>query len=179
MDAERIRDVLLSASGLLCRKIGGPSVYPPQPEAVSTMAYGRPNWKTSTGGDRYRRSLYTFSKRTAPFAAYMTFDGNSGEQCVARRDSSTTPLQALTLLNDKMFMEFAEALAENSIRELGANATPRQIATNMFSRLLVRKPDQKELASILKFYNRNKDRERPWALVARVFLNLDEAITIP
>ena len=179
LDAERIRDALLSASGLMCRKIGGPSVYPPQPASVFTMAYGKPSWKTSTGGDRYRRSLYTFAKRTAPFAAYMTFDGSSGEQCIARRDSSTTPLQALTLLNDAMFIEFADALAKASTRQAGQDARPDQIADLMFRRLFVRAPDQEELTSILQFYDQQSDREQPWALVARVLLNLDEAITIP
>ena len=76
------------------------------------MAYGSPNWNTSQGGDRYRRSLYTFSKRTAPFAAFVSFDGPTGELCMARRDRSTTPLQALTLLNDAMYLEIAVRLAE-------------------------------------------------------------------
>ncbi len=96
--AEQIRDTFLSAAGLLAYRVGGPSVYPPQPDSVMQMAYGNPAWETSQGADRYRRSIYTFSKRTAPFAAYTTFDGPTGEVCLARRDRSTTPLQALALL---------------------------------------------------------------------------------
>src|SRR5262249_15914160 len=106
LDAELIRDSLLRASGLLSEKVGGPSVFPPQPaSATPEGTYGKLSWTPSQGEDRYRRGLYTFSKRTAPFAMFTTFDGPSGEACVARRDVSNTPLQALTLLNDVVFTE--------------------------------------------------------------------------
>ncbi|MEM6470239.1 MAG: PSD1 and planctomycete cytochrome C domain-containing protein, partial [Planctomycetota bacterium] len=139
-DAERIRDSFLDAAGLLVKQIGGPSVYPPQPGVVMQIAYGKPNWNTSKGADRFRRSLYTFSKRTAPFAAFTAFDAPSGEQCIARRDQSTTPLQALTLMNDEMFIEMAEALAEAVIRELGSDAGDRQVFDLIFRRVLARAP---------------------------------------
>ncbi|HZY86218.1 MAG TPA: PSD1 and planctomycete cytochrome C domain-containing protein, partial [Gemmataceae bacterium] len=101
LEAELLRDAALRASGLLSPRLGGPSVFPPQPPGVTTEgAYGALAWKPSAGPDRYRRGLYTFSKRTAPFAAFTTFDAPSGEACVARREASNTPLQALTLLND-------------------------------------------------------------------------------
>ncbi len=112
VDAETVRDLLLKASGLLSSKVGGPSVYPPQPASVTALAYGATPWESSTGEDRYRRSLYTFSKRTAPFAAYDVFDAPTGEMCTPRRDRSNTPLQALTLLNDEMYQEMARALAQ-------------------------------------------------------------------
>lgn len=179
LDAERIRDVLLSASGLLCRKVGGESVHPPQPAAVTQMAYGSPSWDTSVGGDRFRRSLYTFAKRTAPFAAYTTFDAPTGENCIARRDRSTTPLQAMTLLNDAMFTEIARALAETSLREVRPQATAAEIARHLFQRLLVRPPDPHELAAILEFYQRQSGHAEPWTLVARALINTDEAITTP
>ncbi len=100
----------LKASGLLSPKIGGPSVFPPQPASVTSEgAYGALRWEPSPGEDRYRRGLYTFSKRTAPFAMFTTFDAPSGEACVARREVSNTPLQALTLLNDTVFVEAAQA----------------------------------------------------------------------
>ncbi len=156
LDAEQLRDALLSASGLLSRHLGGPSVYPPQPGSVTAMAWGSPAWNVSSGADRYRRSLYTFSKRTAPFAAYAAFDGPSGESCLARRDHSTTPLQALTLLNDAMYMEIAAGLAETVLKELPADATPRAIATQIFRRLLVRTPDADELSAIMAFYRSQK-----------------------
>jgi hypothetical protein len=179
MDAERIRDAMLSAAGLLSRQIGGPSVYPPQPATVSQMAYGSPRWNTSQGADRYRKSLYTFSKRTAPFAAFVSFDGPTGELCIARRDRSTTPLQALTLLNDAMYLEMAAALAEAAIRDVGADAAPEQIAERIFRRLLDRRPAAEELAGILAFYQRQSTQNKPWSLVARALMNTDEAITTP
>jgi len=179
LDAEQIRDMLLSASGLLTRRVGGPSVYPPQPKSVMEIAYGSPAWATSEGGDRYRRSIYTFSKRTAPFAAFSTFDGPTGETCLARRDRSTTPLQALTLLNDSMYLEIARGLAATTLREAGETSDAKQIADRMFRRLLVRAPDSYELDAIVEFYNSQQHSQEPWTLVARALINTDEAITTP
>lgn len=177
LTAEQIRDCLLSASGLLTSQIGGPSVFPPQPKVVMQLAYGAPEWKTSEGADRYRRSLYTFSKRTAPFAAFSTFDAPSGEMCLARRDRSTTPLQALSLLNDEMFVEFASGLADTVVRELGRDADPDEIASLMFRRLLARNPDAKELTAIHEFYERYRENPKVWMLIARALINVDEVIT--
>ncbi|MGI9472650.1 MAG: DUF1553 domain-containing protein, partial [Rubripirellula sp.] len=196
MNAEQIRDTFLSSAGLLTRRFGGPSVYPPQPAVVNEMAYGSPKWNTSAGGDRFRRSLYTFSKRTAPFAAFSTFDGPTGETCLARRDRSTTPLQALTLLNDEMYLEMARGLAEAVIRELPETASVENIADRIFRRLLVRSPDPTELAAIVEFHRDQADAQQvtagsepqvtetassieAWALVARALMNTDEAITTP
>ena len=179
IDAERIRDSLLSAAGLLARHVGGESVHPPQPKSVTEMAYGSPAWEVSTGADRYRRSIYTFSKRTAPFASFVTFDGPTGESCVARRDRSTTPLQALTLLNDQMFLEVARGLAEITLRRAGAESEPREIADRMFRRLLVRGPTIEELDAIVGFFESQQQHSEPWTLVARVLINTDEAITTP
>ncbi|WP_161604688.1 DUF1549 domain-containing protein [Roseiconus nitratireducens] len=182
LDAEQIRDAFLSAAGLLSRPIGGPSVYPPQPESVMQMAYGKPGWPTSAGADRFRRSLYTFSKRTAPFAAFTTFDAPSGELCIARRDRSTTPLQALTLLNDAMYLEMAEGVADDAVRQVRSQnpeAGDREIATFLFRKLLVRTPDPAELESIMAFYHSQSDHPEAWMLVARALMNTDEAITAP
>ncbi len=179
LDAEQIRDALLSASGLMSRRVGGPSVYPPQPASVTQMAYGSPAWTVSQGGDRYRRSIYTFSKRTAPFAALATFDGPTGELCLARRDRSTTPLQALTLLNDEMYLEMARGLAATTLRETGEDSDPRRIAGRMFRRLLARDPDPGELDAIVAFYQSQAQQDEPWMLVARALINIDEAITTP
>ncbi len=111
LEAEVIRDAAMRISGLLSVRVGGPSVFPPQPAGVTTEGtYGGLDWKASPGGNRYRRGLYTFTKRTAPFAMATTFDAPSGEVCVARREVSNTPLQALTLLNDPVFEEAAQAL---------------------------------------------------------------------
>ncbi|MEM1228329.1 MAG: PSD1 and planctomycete cytochrome C domain-containing protein [Planctomycetota bacterium] len=178
LSAEQIRDAVLSASGLLTRTMGGPSVHPPQPARVTGMAYGSPKWETSKGADRYRRSLYTFSKRTAPFAASVVFDAPTGELCLARRDRSTTPLQALTLMNDAMFVEIAEALAEDVCRR-HTGSSPEQIATEIFMRLLSRRPSGDELRAVMNFFDSRSEHAKPWMLVARALMNTDEAITIP
>lgn len=179
LKAEQIRDSFLSASGLMMRHVGGPSVYPPQPSSVMQLAYGAPKWKTSQGADRFRRAIYTYSKRTAPFAAFATFDGPSGEICLARRATSTTPLQALTLLNDEMYLEFAQGLAATTLQAAGQEADPAQIASLMFRRLLARSPNQAELDALAAFHKRHESKPEVWMLLARVLMNTDEAITIP
>ena len=198
LDAERIRDVMLSAAGVMDTRVGGPSVFPPQPAGVWAMAYGSPQWQVSSGGDRYRRSLYTFAKRTAPFAAYATFDAPTGEQCLARRPVSTTPLQALTLMNDSMFVELAEQLAESVRRDLPADVSDHQLAAAMFRRILVRSPTQTELNAIVEYVQAvggSTANDAPstadspatdgvqtlgrWTLVARALMNLDETVCVP
>jgi len=195
LEAEIIRDAALRASGLLSDKMGGPSVYPPQPEGVTEVAYGNPGWPTSKGEDRYRRSVYTFMKRTAPFAMFNTFDAPTGESCVARRDVSNTPLQALTLLNDVFFVEVSRALGSMvASREGSANDRVRLA----FRRCLTRPPTEEEVSLLVKFYQAQKERfarneldpktiagdgagdiaERAaWTTVARAIFNLDEFIT--
>jgi hypothetical protein len=196
LEAEAIRDAALRASGLLSERIGGPSVFPPQPPGVSTEgAYGGLEWKVSAGGDRFRRGLYTFSKRTAPYAMSTTFDAPSGEVCVARREVSNTPLQALTLLNDPVFQEAAQALGR-LIAAQGGSVEARVDA--LFRRCLTRAPDRDELAQLVRFFKSQKPRferkeldaaaiagagegdaiERAaWTILARALLNLDEAVT--
>ncbi|MDB4694919.1 PSD1 and planctomycete cytochrome C domain-containing protein [bacterium] len=177
--AEQIRDSLLAASGLLTRQVGGASVFPPQPDGVMELAYGAPKWPTSQGADRFRRSVYTFSKRTAPFAAFATFDGPSGETCLARRDRSTTPLQALSLLNDEMYLEYASGLADTVTNQLGNDGDPREIASLMFRQLLSRAPEKPELQAIMEFYQRYQENPQAWMLTARALMNVDEAISTP
>jgi hypothetical protein len=151
LEAELVRDAVLQASGLWSRRIGGPSVFPPQPENVTTEgAYGRLNWATSTGGDRYRRGLYTFAKRTAPYAMFTTFDGPSGEACVARREQSNTPLQALTLLNDTVFLEAARSLGDWAAAREAESDEAR--AAWLFNRCLSRPPSPSELSLVTRFY---------------------------
>jgi hypothetical protein len=196
LEAELVRDAALKMSGLLSSKVGGPSVFPPQPPGISSEgAYGALPWKVSPGADGYRRGLYTFSKRTAPFAMFGTFDAPSGEACVARREVSNTPLQALTLLNDSVFVEAAQALGRLIN---GTSGTVESRAVALFRRCLVRPPSEAELKMLLDFYRTQKDRidkkqmdaaavagpgdgdvgERAaWTAVARVLLNLDETIT--
>jgi hypothetical protein len=120
MEAEMIRDVSLAASGLLSRTVGGPSVFPPQPDGIWDNPYSNARWVTSTGEDRYRRGLYTFIRRTSPYPSLMTFDATSREVCTVRRVRTNTPLQALATMNDEAFFEAARALASRMLSEVTA-----------------------------------------------------------
>lgn len=111
LDAETVRDQALRLSGLLSQKIGGPSVYPMQPDGLWRAAFnGERNWSTSEGEDRYRRGIYTFWRRTVPYPSMATFDAPSRETCTLRRQPTNTPLQAFVTLNDPAFVECAQAL---------------------------------------------------------------------
>ncbi|MFN0080299.1 MAG: PSD1 and planctomycete cytochrome C domain-containing protein [Prosthecobacter sp.] len=181
LDAEIIRDSALKAAGVLSAKMGGPGVFPPQPVSVTSEGtYGKFEWKVSEGDDHFRRSLYTFIKRTAPFAMATTFDAPTGEACLARRDVSNSPLQALTLLNDQMFMEAAQAMAKQVIAESQDDDTRLQ---NIFRRCTTRPASSDELAMLKTFLQKQRDKELEgealWASVSRAALNLDEAITHP
>ncbi|MEP6672591.1 MAG: PSD1 and planctomycete cytochrome C domain-containing protein [Chthoniobacter sp.] len=195
LEAEIVRDSALLASGLLSEKIGGPSVYPPQPDGVMDAAYGSPKWNADDGESRYRRSLYTFMKRTAPFALYANFDAPTGEACLARRDVSNTPLQALALLNDVVFLDASRALG-HSLAAQGGSVEDR--VRTLFRRCLTRPPTDAELELLVKFFTTQKERFTKgelnakelagegagdvnecaaWTALARALWNLDEAIT--
>jgi hypothetical protein len=191
LEAEMIRDGTLRASGLLVEKVGGPSVRPPQPDGVTEVAYGAPKWNASTGDARYRRSLYTYAKRTAPFALYNTFDAPTGEACIARRDVSNTPLQALTILNDVMFAEASTALGKELAAQKG---TVAERIDALIPRVLARRPQPEEIAMLKKFFESQKKRFEAgeldakkfgagtaeagaWAALVRSLFNLDEVLT--
>jgi hypothetical protein len=181
LDAEIIRDAALEAAGVLSSKMGGPGVFPPQPTSVTTEGtYGKIEWKTSQGEDRYRRSLYTFTKRTAPFAMATTFDAPTGEACLAKREVSNSPLQALTLLNDTMFVEAATAMAKAVMAQ---SASDQDRLENLFRRCVTRPVATEELALLKAFLNKQRalpmDGEALWSSVARAVLNFDETITHP
>jgi hypothetical protein len=196
IEAELVRDSVLRISGLLSPKVGGPSVFPPQPAGVTSEGtYGGLPWTVSAGPDRYRRGMYTFAKRTAPYAMFNTFDSPSGEACVARREVSNTPLQALTLMNDTVFVEGSQALGS----QMAAIAGPaEERLTKLFRRCLVRPPTGDELQLLNEFLARQQARiasgeldaskvagagdgtaadRAAWTTVARALLNLDETIT--
>jgi len=114
--SDQVRDAALSVSGLLDSRVGGPSVFPPQPESVAKEGFSNV-WKTSEGADRYRRGLYTWIQRLSPFAQNVTFDAPPTNTSCTRRDRSNSPLQALTLLNDPVFFEAAQAMARTILQE--------------------------------------------------------------
>ena len=155
MDAEMIRDVELAASGLLSPKIGGPSVFPPQPEGIWDNPYSDAKWVISEGEDRHRRGLYTFARRTSPYPSFMTFDATSREFCTVRRVRTNTPLQALTLLNDEVYFEAARALAARTRQEAPApagaspTAVERARAAYAFRLCTSRMPTAEEIDRIL------------------------------
>jgi hypothetical protein len=207
LPAEEVRDNALYVSGLLDDRLGGPSVFPYQPKGLwEEMAYGdvysAQTYVQSHGKDLYRRSMYTFWKRTVPPASLTTFDAPDREKCTARRTLTNTPLQALVLLNDPTYVEAARALAERMLEQGGKDPASRirwgfRLAT-------ARQPDANEVRVLkdievqeLAQYRRDKDAARKlldvgespadakldsgelaaWTTVASMILNLDETIT--
>ncbi len=126
LDAEQVRDQALALSGLLSPKLGGPSVYPPQPDGLWKAAFnGERTYTTSQGEDKYRRGLYTIWRRTVPYPSMAAFDAPSREACTIRRIPTNTPLQAYVTLNDPVYVEAAQALARRMIREGGGDTSTR------------------------------------------------------
>lgn len=205
-DAEVIRDSVLFASGLLVERTGGRSVRPYQPEgiweAVAFVGSNTREFKPDSGDSLYRRSLYTFWKRTSPPPSMATFDAPSRENCTVRRPRTNTPLQALALMNDKQYIDAARKLAERMILEGGS--TPESRLIYGFRWMTARKPSEKELnvlrrtlatqenifktdkvaAESLVAYgdaprNPNLDPAEyaAWTMIANLLINLDETIT--
>ena len=184
LEAEMIRDVTLAVSGLLSEKISGPSVFPLQPDGIWNMPYNSDKWTVSQGEDRFRRSLYTFWRRTSPYPSFMTFDATSREFCTVRRVRTNTPLQALTLLNDPASFEAARALAG---RMVAGGTTPAARASTGVKLVLTRPSQPQEVERLVALYEqelaqyRKRGESEPelaaWTMVANVLLNLDEAIT--
>ncbi len=148
--AEMLRDGALAASGLLVQKIGGPSVKPYQPEGIWEDTAGS-KYEPDKGDALHRRSLYTFWKRTAPHPMMTTFDASERNNCTVRRQVTSTPLQALVLLNDPQFTEAARRIGERAMKEGGANLSDR--ITFTFRLLTGRKPSSRELAVLRKLYD--------------------------
>jgi dsRNA-specific ribonuclease len=205
MNAELVRDVTLASSGLLTRTIGGRGVYPPAPEFLflPPASYGPKTWKTETDADRYRRSLYTFRFRSVPYPSLSVFDAPPGDAPCTRRSRSNTPLQALTTLNEPLFVESARALASLALAKNDSSDAER--LSFAFRRAVTRPPTDGELDVLKKLLGDARERfakaeasgqasslagdatpdtesvaapERAaWTIVSRVVLNLDEAIT--
>jgi hypothetical protein len=205
MDAEMVRDTVLATSGLLSGKIGGPSVFPPQPEGIWDIPYSDEKWIPSEGEDRYRRGLYVFIRRSAPYPSFLTFDATSRERCTVRRVRTNTPLQALTMLNDEAYFEAAKALAVRVLRTPsiadGHEMDRQSRAAYAFRLVLARTPKAGEVSRILASFDQylarfttDKDaaartitgyavegidpaEQAAWTLVANALLNLDETMT--
>ncbi|HMP82031.1 MAG TPA: DUF1553 domain-containing protein [Verrucomicrobiota bacterium] len=152
--AEQIRDSALAASGLLNPKLGGPSVKPYQPEGLWEEAGTGAKYTQDKGDKLYRRSLYTFWKRTAPPPSMLTFDATSREVCTAKRESTTTPLQALVLLNDPQFVEAARALGERLLRENPSDLNAR--IRGAYRSLTGREPDTAELSVMRRLFEQQQ-----------------------
>jgi len=207
VEGEIVRDIALSASGLLNPKIGGRSVFSPAPEFLfqPPASYAPFPWKEEDGPDRYRRALYTFRRRSTPYPVLQVFDAPNGDFSCVRRMRSNTPLQALALLNETVFVECAQALARKVLEAGGATDSDR--LTYAFRRVLARVPSKEETSELLGLLEKQKQRiaegwvnaaeiatgknERPqnlpagvspaqlaaYTVVSRVLLNLDETIT--
>jgi hypothetical protein len=205
VEGEMVRDIALSASGLLDPKLGGPSIFTPAPAFlfVPPASYGPFNWVQAQGRDRYRRALYTFRRRSTPYPMLQNFDAPNGDFSCVRRSRSNTPLQALTTLNETIFMECARALAARVLKE-GGNSDAERL-TYAFRLCLSRLPDNGEKATLSELLVKERKRiadgslnafevatgkkdapppdgSKPdelavYAIVSRVLLNLDETIT--
>jgi hypothetical protein len=165
----------LSASGLLDRTIGGPSVKPPQPEGVYAFTQTQKKWTADSGPSRYRRGMYTLYFRSAPHPLFTTFDAPDFQTVCTRRGRSNTPLQALTVANDEVFLEFAQGLAARVIRECEAPAEHARAAdariTRAFLLALCREPSPAELSILRGYYERQvadltRDEARAKALLS-------------
>jgi hypothetical protein len=197
VEAEMVRDIALSASGLLSSKMYGPSVMPYQPDGLWGAFPGRRDrpdvWVVSQGDERYRRGLYIFNRRTVRYPSLTVFDAPTHEFCAARRNHSDTPLQALTTLNDPAFFEAAQAMARRIEQEGGATVATR--AVYGFRLVTARKPAGQELDSLLTglaqdreyFASHPKEAEQvsgkadaelaAWTMFSNEILNLDESVT--
>ncbi|TWT66438.1 PSD1 and planctomycete cytochrome C domain-containing protein [Allorhodopirellula solitaria] len=179
LPAEMVRDAALAASGLLTEKLHGPPVQPPIPAGIWKPFAGDP-WKTpgTDDPDRYRRSIYTYTKRSIPYPMFAAFDAPSREFCTPRRLRSNTPLQALTTLNDTTFVECAEALASRMLNE--HDEVGDQLRFGWIT-VATRDPNTAELAALKSLYQTCLDDGDPpddaMQAVAAVLLNLDEIMS--
>lgn len=171
LQGELLRDNALAIAGLLDPQLGGPSVFPPQPDGVWAPVYSDDKWMESSGGERLRRGLYTFWRRSSPYADFMLFDAPSREACCPRRARTDTPLQALALLNDPAFVECARALGQ---RMQDAPGDERARLALGFERCTARRPEERELDALAQLL-----AAQGWTPVANVLLNLDETLCRP
>jgi hypothetical protein len=201
LPVEMVRDQALAAAGLLVEEIGGPSVKPPQPAGLWSELTGGDDYVPGSGAEHYRRSLYTYWKRTIPPPSLAVFDAATREFCTVRETRTNTPLQALTLLNDPAYIEAARVLAERVMHE---SDSPAERLTRAMLLVVAREPTPGELALLMQSLKRHQARSaaapedaarllaigqsRPdprlsvgelaaYTAVCSTLLNLDEAVT--
>ena len=202
LDAENIRDVALAAAGMIERKIGGPSIRPPQPAYISSISRNT-QWTVSTGPDLYRRGIYILLRRATPYPTLLTFDAPDSTAVCVRRERSNSPLQALTLLNDPVFFEAAQTLGGQLAADTSRSVDQRMVEG--FRRCLGRDPKDEELNRLLLFWEErlaafraapemaaevlltsnasiktsgsDTIEQAAWVLTARVLMNLDLFLT--
>jgi hypothetical protein len=202
LDAEVVRDIALESAGLLSAKMYGPSVMPYQPDGVWNVVYSNRRWEQSKGEDGHRRGVYTYTRRTSPYPSMVAFDAGSREVCLVRRVRTNTPLQALVMLNDPVYIEAAQALGR-AMAPAGAK-DPRRGIEHGFLAALSRPPQKAELERVNALFDEARDRfakdekaaeamaTKPigplpdgmkasdaaaWAVIGNVILNLDEFVT--
>lgn len=204
VEAEQVRDIALSAAGLLHEKIGGRSFYPPVPESMFALNFVKIDWSPAPAPERYRRSLYLFRRRSMPDPVMGNFDAPNGDFACVRRVRSNTPLAALASLNEPVFVEAAQALALRTLREAGSSDEER--AAYAFRLCTGRAPRPAEIEAIVELLRSREmrisdgwiparelsvgDRELPklpsgtnprqlaaWSIVSRVLLNMDETLS--
>ena len=190
LSAEQIRDQALAIGGLLSRRVGGPSVMPPQPEHVWQVVYSNAKWIEAKGEDRFRRGLYTYWKRTTPYPSMIAFDSPSREYCVSRRIRTNTPLQALITLNDTVYLEAAIGLA----RWMSKNSSSLEEAVKLgYKKALLAEPDEATVRVLTDLHantttsatklvsNRSSAVPNlsiePMVIVANAIMNLDAFLT--
>lgn len=198
-----VRDQALATAGLLSDEMFGPSVMPPQPDGIWQVVYSSDQWKVAEGEDRYRRGIYTYWRRTSPYPSMLTFDAPSREVCTVRRIRTNTPLQALVLLNDPVYVEAAQAMARRVLKE---SPDPSLDGRLRYAYLLAagRPPEPTELETLRTLYEDGKQQYSrngevalamatdplgplppngdavnlaSWTVVSNVLLNLDEILT--
>jgi hypothetical protein len=196
--SDQVRDVTLAVSGLYADRVGGPSVFPPQPDEVMNEGFYQHGWKASEGADRYRRGVYTWIARLSPFAQNVTFDAPPTNAICTRRDRTNSPLQALTLLNDPVFFEAAKSLSKRVMTE--TDGTQENAVERLFRWAVARPPTEQERAVLVEYYetqlaelksqpetveklapeviaSARRIEQAAWASTASVVLNLHEFIT--
>ena len=196
LSAEQIRDQALMVSGLLSSKMYGPSVMPYQPEGLWANPWSGEYWQNSKGEDQYRRAVYTYLKRTAPYPSMISFDGTPRSSCTPRRIRTNTPLQALVTLNDSAFLIMARSFAYNIEKEPG---TVRSKIVQAYKEALNHQPSEKIVSALETLYNKalakyqnspdaacemigivnenNKPETAAMVIVTNAIFNLDEFVT--